>query len=168
MTRRLDVRVAALSLLGAALAAGLFLGVSARTYGIGFPLDDAWIHQTYARNLADLHEWSYVPGQPSAGSTSPLWTLATAVGRWLRLDPRAWAFALGVLLLGGTGWLGARWIARRGDPSWAWWGALVVVLEWHLVWAGLSGMETIALGCLIVNILVLQHRAAMLLEEEAA
>ncbi len=152
MMRREGVRLAALTALGAALAAGLFLAVSARTYGIGFPLDDAWIHQTYARNLVDLREWSFVPGQPSAGSTSPLWTLAMAVGRWLRLDPRAWAFALGVLLLAGTGWLGARWIARRGDQSWAWWGALVVVLEWHLVWAGLSGMETIALSCLVVAV----------------
>lgn len=152
MMRRADVRLAAMSVIGAALAAGLFLVVSARTYGIGFPLDDAWIHQTYARNVADLHEWSFVPGQPSAGSTSPLWTLAMAVGRWLRLDPRAWAFGLGVLLLAGTGMLGALWIARRGEQKWAWWGALVVVLEWHLVWAGMSGMETIALACVIVAV----------------
>ncbi len=152
MMRRPGVPLALLAVLGAALAAGLFLAASARTYAIGFPLDDAWIHQTYARNLVDLREWSFVPGQPSAGSTSPLWTLAMAAGRWLRLDPRAWAFTLGVLLLAVMGWLGARWIARRGDQAWAWGAALVVVFEWHLVWAGLSGMETIALACLVVAV----------------
>ena len=33
----------------------------------GFPLDDAWIHQTYARNLAETGQLAYLPGQPSAG-----------------------------------------------------------------------------------------------------
>jgi hypothetical protein len=41
----------------------------------GFPLDDGWIHQTYARNLAEYGQWAYLPGTISGGSTSPLWTL---------------------------------------------------------------------------------------------
>ncbi len=51
----------------------------------GFPLDDAWIHQTYARNLALLAEWAFIPGQLSAGSTSPLWTILLAPGTWIGL-----------------------------------------------------------------------------------
>jgi hypothetical protein len=36
------------------------------THGLlGCPREEAWIHQTYTRNLAGL-------GQPSAGSTSPV------------------------------------------------------------------------------------------------
>src|SRR5581483_3131331 len=46
----------------------------------GFPLDDAWIHQVYARNLGTHLEFSFFPGQPSAGSTSPLWAILLAVG----------------------------------------------------------------------------------------
>lgn len=55
----------------ALLATGLY--IAAAYYGglRGFPLDDAWIHQTYARNLAQSGQLAYLPGQPSAGSTSP-------------------------------------------------------------------------------------------------
>jgi len=35
----------------------------------GFPLDDAWIHQTYARNLGLSGMMAFTPGEPSAGST---------------------------------------------------------------------------------------------------
>jgi hypothetical protein len=38
----------------------------------GFPLDDSWIHQVYGRNLAQTGQWAFVPGVPSAASTSPL------------------------------------------------------------------------------------------------
>ena len=36
-----------LSGLTAGISLGVYLLVSHLTYGIGFPLDDAWIHQTY-------------------------------------------------------------------------------------------------------------------------
>ena len=50
--------------------------LAARGGGLaGFPLDDAWIHQTYARSLASGQGWVYAGGPPSAGSTSPLWTM---------------------------------------------------------------------------------------------
>ena len=55
----------------------------------GFPLDDAWIHQTYARSLALTGRLEFTPGQASAGSTAPLWTLLLAVGYLLRL-PYNW------------------------------------------------------------------------------
>ena len=55
-----------------ALSSGAYLGFSAWYYGWGFPLDDAWIHQVYARHLGQLGEWAFLPGQPSAGSTSPV------------------------------------------------------------------------------------------------
>ena len=47
----------------------LYLLISSNLTGIGYPLDDAWIHQTYARNLVVYGEWSFVPGQVSGGST---------------------------------------------------------------------------------------------------
>ena len=57
-----------------------YLLISRLTYRVGFPLDDAWIHLTYARNLATHGEWAFVPGQASAGSTAPLWSALLAIG----------------------------------------------------------------------------------------
>ena len=70
----------------AAVSVSAYLLASMFQRGPGFPLDDAWIHQTYARNLATLGEWSFVPGQPSAGSTAPLWSLLLSIGTctWIR------------------------------------------------------------------------------------
>jgi hypothetical protein len=130
----------------AGLAAGTYLGAAALGYGVaGFPLDDAWIHQTYARNLAATGQWAFVPGQISAGSTSPLWSLLLGLGYWIGLPYQAWTYALGILALALTGWT----VARLGTalfPAEPWVGplaGLLCVWEWHLVWAAVSGMETI-------------------------
>ena len=87
---------------------GSYLVTSAITYRIGFPLDDAWIHQTYARNLALRGEWAFIPGKPSGGSTAPLWSAFLAVGFWLKLAPYAWAYLLGAAALWGISILGEK------------------------------------------------------------
>ncbi len=79
--KRPVVALIALALLGSAL----FVLVTAVQGHAGFPLDDAWIHQVYARNLAQRGEFAFTPGEPSAGSTSPLWTIALSVGYLLEL-----------------------------------------------------------------------------------
>jgi hypothetical protein len=153
MTQRSERLIAFAGLLILAGAAvGLYVLSADRTAGVGFPLDDAWIHQTYARNLGLRGEWAFLPGVPSAGSTSPLWTTLLALGYRLGIDPYAWAMACGTLLLAVTGWIGALWIASR-DPKLgrlAWAAGALLVVEWHMVWAGASGMETAAQACAIV------------------
>ena len=122
----------------------VYLGLSAITYRIGFPLDDSWIHQTYARNFALRGEWAFVPGEISAGSTSPLWTILLALGFVLNLSPYLWTFFLGGILLFGISVL-VEIILRRSilfyKPTFPWAGS-IFVLEWHFVWAAFSGMET--------------------------
>lgn len=145
-------RLGAPALLGllSALSLGGYLLASWRTIGLGFPLDDAWIHQTYARNLAQRGEWAFLPGEASAGSTSPLWTLLLAAGHALGGGPYAPAYLLGWAILWGLaacGW----WAFRRLCPAragWAPWAGALLALEWHLAWAAGSGMETLLFGLL--------------------
>ncbi len=128
----------------AALAMIIYLAYSAWDNGAGFPLDDAWIHQTYARNLAARGEWAFVPGQPSAGATSPLWVALLAIGYFLGLGPFIWTFILGWLCLWAIGVLigvGFAQIIPRQRQTAVWLGTFVVI-EWHMVWAAASGMET--------------------------
>src|SRR5687768_15466656 len=122
--------------LGGALALGLFyLTVSAWGFGFsGFPLDDAWIHQTYARNLAHSGQMAFVPGVPSAGSTAPLWSFLLSLGYLLGVPFKIWTYGLGLTLLGLTGWT----IARLGlglfpeQPGVGFWTGLFCLFEWHL------------------------------------
>ena len=156
MTERSERLIAFACLLALAAAViGLFALLAIRTLGPGFPLDDAWIHQTYARNLALRGEWAFLPGVPSAGSTSPLWTALLALGYLLRIDPYAWALSWGMLLLAATGWIAGLWLKARSPRlgRLAWVAGALVVLEWHMVWAGASGMETIAQACVVVLVL---------------
>src|SRR5258708_24336411 len=63
-----DMQSRDLGILAAAVlvGAGMYLLISALTYRVGFPLDDAWIHLTYTRNFASYGQWAFQPGHPSA------------------------------------------------------------------------------------------------------
>jgi hypothetical protein len=140
---RVDRRDVVIGVL-AALGVFGYVVASAAIHKVGFPLDDAWIHQTYARNLARHGEWAFVPGEPSAASTSPLYSLLLAVGYFLHVPFFLWAFALGALALAGAGWIGRRLgtIMFPGLAQAGLWTGLAMVVMWHLVWAASSGMET--------------------------
>ncbi len=128
-----------------AAALGIYLLASFNYFRIGFPLDDAWIHQTYARSLAQTGKWEYFHGQFSAGgSTSPLWSLLLAIGHFLKLNVYVWTYLLGWLCLWGTSLIAeltTRHMIGLYRPALPWVGILVAS-EWHLVWAAVSGMET--------------------------
>lgn len=139
-----------------ALVMALFVGLAAANGRPGFPLDDGWIHQTYARNLARNGRLEFIPGVVSAGSTSPLWTILLAIGYLLRLPYLFWAYLMGGFSLCLLAWAGMR-LWRQFWPDFArhdWLAGLVIILTWPLVWAAASGMETIlfaALGLVIVS-----------------
>ncbi|HEU5369589.1 MAG TPA: hypothetical protein VFU69_14040, partial [Ktedonobacterales bacterium] len=146
-----------------ALAVAIYLLIN---HVPGFPLDDAWIHQDFARTLAQHGVFAYAPGQSGAGSTSPLWVLLLTPAQtvpggaplWLVI---AWADALGSLALFGLacatsalveGWLADVDERLRALGSLA--AGLAVIVEWHLTWAALSGMETLLFVFLSVLLLL--------------
>jgi hypothetical protein len=153
MNRRLVLLIGA-----CVVGMGLFLGVTAVATGkLGFPLDDAWIHQTYARNLARDGRFEFVPGLPSAGSTSPLWTLLLTIGYLLNIPYLLWTYLLGGLSLLWLAWASMQaW--RLLWPAFAqkdWLAGLFIVFTWPLLWAAVSGMETLlfaALGMQVVGL----------------
>jgi hypothetical protein len=155
LDRRLVWR--AVILAGLCLASlGVYLLASHEYYRLGFPLDDAWIHQTYARNLALGGEWAFWPGRPSAGSTSPLWSVLLAPGHLSALGLYVWTYGLGGLILWALAMLSEAavetWVPTY-RPRFPWVGAFMA-FEWHLVWAAGSGMETLLAALLITFILI--------------
>jgi hypothetical protein len=86
-------------------------GVAAR----GFPLDDSWIHQVYARSIAAGEPFQYNPGEAESGATSPLWAILLSPAHLLHLHPVAWAKGLGMLLSFGGAIAGGRAAAALGE-----------------------------------------------------
>ena len=140
----------------------------------GFPLDDAWIHAQFARNLALGHGFSYNPGVPVSGSTAPLWTLLTAAGYLVTGASVLTGKLLGVMFLGlSVGFAYALVRHITDDPREALFAAIVTGTLPRLVWASLSGMEvtlavTLTLAGVMAHILYnrpgdrRQHLAAVL------
>jgi hypothetical protein len=151
---KLDLLIIGISVL---LIAGIYLLASHFTYAVGFPLDDSWIHQTYARNLAQNGEWAFRPGIPSAGSTAPLWSALLAIGFFLNLSPHIWAYSLGIVTLFALAVL-CEWTVRKlvssYRPRFPWVG-IFMAFEWHLAWAAMSGMETLLHGLIVTIVLIL-------------
>jgi hypothetical protein len=68
-------------LAGIAVLAGIFFLYVAKTQNgyFCFPLDDSWIHLTFARNIVEYGSFSYYKNQlATSGSTSPLYTFILA------------------------------------------------------------------------------------------
>jgi len=110
-----------------------------------FPLDDAWIHLTFARNLARHHSLSYHPDLPStSGSTAPFYTMILAIGflfvenEFLLGGGASLLFFLGSVVLFHT-------VCRKLFPRGIWLPfclSLLFATEWRLLWSSISGMET--------------------------
>jgi hypothetical protein len=133
----------------------LYLGAAYQGGKLGFPLDDAWIHQTYARNFVRNGRWEFIPGVVSAGSTSPLWTLFLAVGYLLHIPLLLWAYLLGAISLLGLAFASMR-VWRLLWPEYAaldWAVGVVIASSWSLIWAAVSGMETLLFAALGMSIL---------------
>jgi hypothetical protein len=122
-----------------ALNVALYLGTSGQ---FGFPLDDAWIHQTYARNLGLHGLMAFSPGVPSTGSTSAGWTALLAAGYFLNIPFLLWAYLWGGIFAVAAAFTAAhlsyRYFENFRNAAIV---AVICVLEWHLAWSAVSGME---------------------------
>ncbi len=126
----------------------------------GFPLDDAWIHLQFARNIGHGLGFSYNPGIPVAGSTAPLWTLVLAVPAALGLGPILSTKIIGLALTIATALLCGeivRWLL--GSRGFGLYTAVLVALSPRMAWGSLSGMEVGLYAALSVGTLLAYLRA---------
>jgi hypothetical protein len=113
----------------------------------GFPLDDAWIHLVYARNLAEHGGFYYNDGQPETGMTSPLWVVVMAGVYALTphgaADPVVIGAKLCALVFGVAGVVVLYWLVRRlGEPPViALLAASIAAADPSLTFARAAGME---------------------------
>ncbi len=117
-----------------------------------FPMDDAYIHAVYGRNLAELGALTFntMPPDTGIGTTSIAWTLLLTAGApvvgvvWAaRLLGMISFLATLALVWVITGWL------LPGRPAARTFVTSLVALSGNLIWFSLSGMETmfwLALG----------------------
>ena len=110
--------------------------------GLGFPLDDSWIHLAFARNLANGEGLALNQGELVTGSTAPLWTGLLSLVFLIPGAAIPGTKLLGAVfyLLGVAATYGlARELGvRPGLASLA--AGLTAGTSW-LVWGALSGME---------------------------
>ncbi len=128
-----------------ALGAAIYLIATLAMYDhLAFPLDDSWIHLVIARNIAQHGEFAYNAGEPTNGSTAPLWTLLLSLGYLFGVEFRVWSYGLGLFFAWAFGVvlyrLGAAYLIR--DRRVALVAAGLALLEWHVLWCGLAAMET--------------------------
>jgi hypothetical protein len=110
----------------------------------GFPLDDSWIHEVIARNLADYEVLGFLPGQLSSGSSSLLWTLLLTARPLLfpGLAVVIYCAGLSFLLLALIGFVLKRMTEKDGVPaSISWCLALAPAASGNFIWFGMIGME---------------------------
>jgi hypothetical protein len=166
MIHRLDRQVLArpwsasiaLSLIVLGSGASYLAAELATAGSLGFPLDDGWIHQQFAKHLAEDGQLAFNRGEPSAGSTAPLWSALIAVPRLAGADPVLATKLIGMALSAVAAtmtWLLAREISS--SPFVAWVAGLAVALSPRLTWAGVSGMEVplyvaLSLGALLAYV----------------
>ena len=123
----------------------------------GFPLDDAWIHAVYARELARTGMLAFNPGIPATGETSPLWAIVLAPLHAITSQTSttvAVTKIAGLLLHGASVFLIAFAVLRRFPASRPEILLAAALTAGHpdLVSAAVSGMEVPLATCVIGGI----------------
>lgn len=118
----------------------------------GVPLDDAYIHFQFARNLAGGHGFSFNPDHPVPGSTSPLWVLLLAGAGKLGVPLWAAGKIYGTVFLCASAILTRRLALRLGGaPVVALAAGALTALDGRLLWAAPSGMEVTLFAALCLG-----------------
>jgi hypothetical protein len=126
---------------------------------LGFPLDDSWIHQQIARNVASGQWFSFNPGEPTSAATAPLWTLLLALPSGLGFDAVLATKVLGTLIFGLNAFVVDRLAGKISGSALAARAAGVTTCVFPaLAWGAVSGME-VPLAALLVTATLLMYES---------
>jgi len=129
------------------IAAGVYFVYSSHNVNgyFGFPLDDPWIHLTFAKNLVEYGSFSYFKDEiVTSGSTSPVYTLLLSLFYFIIKNEYILSYIIGILFgamlvymfvkLSGFHFKNGSIIALLA--------ALLIALQPKLNLINVSGMET--------------------------
>jgi hypothetical protein len=124
----------------------------------GMPLDDSWIHFRFAENFAHGHFFEYNIGEPTPGTTSPLWVVILCIPFLISKNlilPYAYTVTLLFFFLLC---IEVYKIALKLGFSnyYALFAAILTVLNGRLIWSSLSGME-VTLFCWLILLILRIH-----------
>ena len=130
-----------------------FLGHELAISGqLGFPNDDAWTQQVFARNFFHHVAFEFNAGERVASPESPFWIVFLAVGIGLFHDPILTAKLLGSICLFLTGYYAYRILQTAAfDRLAALIGGALVMTSSALAASELSGLETCLASALIMG-----------------
>lgn len=122
---------------------------------VHFPLDDAWIHQVYARSFSSGDWFAFNPGQQETGATSPLWAIVTAPTHWFEgagIDVVVVAIKLlGLAFVAIALVQLQRALSTITTAGVAGAAVALIALEPRMMFSALSGMETTLLLALVAG-----------------
>ncbi|MBZ0203088.1 MAG: hypothetical protein K8I03_08750 [Ignavibacteria bacterium] len=124
----------------------------------GMPLDDVWIHFRFAENFAHGFFFQYNPGEPTPGTTSPIWVVILSIP-FLFSESMIITYALFVSSLFFLLTLIElyKFCIKLGfDGIYSLLITLLTLLAGRLLWSSLSGME-ITLFCLLSVLIFRNH-----------
>lgn len=121
---------------------------------LGFPADQAWTQQVYARNFFHHIDFEFNAGERTASPAAPFWVVFLSISIGLFHDPLLAAKLLGAIFLFLTGYYSFRVLKSVGiEHGAALLGGALVMTSSALAWAELSGLETCLAAALIVGAL---------------
>lgn len=125
--------------------------------GLGFPLDDTWIHLRFAENFWHGHFFQFNIGEPTPGTTSPLWVILLSIGFIFSSTPIIYSILLNSLFFLLTCFGIYNLSLRLGlNENTSLFITVLVLLCGRMDWCSVSGME-VTLFCFLTIWVVMMH-----------
>jgi hypothetical protein len=159
MLKNVDKHILTIILLYIAVqAAYLITEYNITGHQFGAPLDDVWIHFRFAENFASGHFYQYNPGEPTPGTTSPLWVIILSIP-FLFSQTLILPYALivsSVFFLLALIQLYKLCLQLGFDAIYSLFITVITLACGRLLWSSLSGME-ITLFCFLCIMIFKNH-----------